>query len=135
MADQLDRIEHEPAGVLATVKADGQPHLVPVVFAISQARVVTAVDWKPKSGRKLQRVLNIGADPRVSLLVHAYSDDWTALWWVRVDGVATLHHGDSVWERAREALSSKYTQYREKPPDGTVIAISPHRVSSWDGSG
>src|SRR5574338_35298 len=33
---------------LATVGADGAPHLVPVVFALADDRVLMAVDFKPK---------------------------------------------------------------------------------------
>ena len=46
---------------------------------------------KPKRTTDLQRVRNIVANPAVSVLVDHYEDDWTKLWWVRVDGMATVH--------------------------------------------
>ena len=64
----------------------GAPHLVPVVFARDQADLVTAVDGKPKSGKVLARIDNITRDPRVTLLADHYEEDWSSLWWVRVDG-------------------------------------------------
>ena len=48
-----------PVAVLGTILPDGRPHLVPVTFAAAGELLVTAVDWKPKSGRKLQRITNV----------------------------------------------------------------------------
>lgn len=73
---------------LSTVSARGDPHVVPVVFAVVGDVVFTAVDAKPKSTRSLRRLANIEAKPRVSMLVDHYEEDWSALWWVRVDGTA-----------------------------------------------
>jgi len=72
---------------LATVRPDGAPHLVPVVFAVEVAadgdRVHLAVDAKPKRTRNLQRLVNLRAEPRCALLVDHYADDWSRLWWGR----------------------------------------------------
>ena len=71
---------------LATADATGQPHLVPVTFAVAGDMVYTAVDAKPKRTTALRRLANVAANPRVSLLVDHYDDDWSRLWWVRADG-------------------------------------------------
>ena len=70
---------------LATISADGAPHLVPFVFAVAGDTVYSAVDAKPKRTTALKRLANIDRDPRVTLLADHYDDDWTALWWVRAD--------------------------------------------------
>jgi len=114
-------------GRLATVTATGRPHIVAVCFALSRGRVVTAVDAKPKSTRALARLENVRATGRASLLVDHYEEDWSELWWVRVDGVAEVI--DS--EAAIDALAAKYEQYRTARPAGPVIAIVPERWSSW----
>ena len=44
---------------LATVGADGSPHLVPIVFALAGEVIHTAVDAKPKRHRALRRLANI----------------------------------------------------------------------------
>jgi PPOX class probable F420-dependent enzyme len=75
---------------LATVRTDGAPHLVPVVFAADGNRIVMAVDPKPKRSRELLRLRNIAGNPAVSLLVDHYEADWRALWWVRADGLARI---------------------------------------------
>ena len=76
--------------------ADGRsaPHVVPVCFALDGDTVVTAVDAKPKTTAALRRLDNVRAHPDGRLLVHAYDDeDWTQLWWVRVDGRAEVLTG------------------------------------------
>src|SRR5688500_955921 len=81
-----------PVAILATVGPDGAPHVVPVVFAVHDHVIYTAVDAKRKSTRRLRRLANIEGNPRVSLLVDHYTDDWAQLWWVRADGVAAIHY-------------------------------------------
>ena len=117
-------------GRLATVRPDGQPHIVPCCFALVGDTVVTAVDAKPKSTTALQRLANIDVNPRASLLVDHYDDDWAQLWWVRVDGIAAmLGDGDGAErDRAIDALAAKYEQYRTTRPTGPVIVL---RVERW----
>lgn len=112
---------------LATVSADGSPHVVPIVFAVAGSRLVTAVDHKPKSTRRLQRLADIAANPRVSVLVDEYADDWSALWWARADGAARVL--DTAAEVA--ALVARYPQYRDRPPEGPVIVVEVDRWSGW----
>ncbi len=124
-----------PVARLATISPDGTPHLVPVVFAVDgdleDCVVYTAVDAKPKSTRRLRRLANIDSNPRVCLLVDHYADDWTRLWWVRVDGVATVHRDDDTMETGYRLLQVKYPQYQSVPLDGPVIAVKVWRWSSW----
>ncbi|QCQ92546.1 TIGR03668 family PPOX class F420-dependent oxidoreductase [Rhodococcus sp. SGAir0479] len=129
------RFADAPVARLATVSADGTPHLVPVVFAVVGDALYTAVDDKPKSTRQLRRLANVAATGRVSLLVDHYDDDWTRLWWVRVDGTAeVLAVGAAEAERAIDALVAKYAQYRSMRPAGPVIAVRQRRVREWSAS-
>ena len=128
---------------LATTSPDGTPHLVPVVFAVDGGPekgsdggldgcvVYTAVDGKPKSTRRLRRLANIDGNPSVSLLVDHYADDWTRLWWVRVDGVAEVHQDDDATATGYRLLRAKYPQYQSVPLDGPVIAVAVRHWSSW----
>src|SRR5690242_12554050 len=83
-----------PVAMLATAGSDAVPHIVPVVFAVhidgEHARIYTAVDAKRKSTQRLRRLANIEDNPRVSMLVDHYDEDWSHLWWVRADGTAEI---------------------------------------------
>ena len=131
------RFVSAPVARLATVAADGRPHLVPVVFALDGDTLYTAVDdVKPKATTRLKRLANIAANPAVALLVDHYDDDWTALWWVRVDGTARLvDPGEPEAARARALLAERYPQYRVAPPPGVAIAVAVERWSGWAATG
>jgi PPOX class probable F420-dependent enzyme len=134
-ADALARLERSPIGHLATVRADGAPHLVPITFALDSGRIVHMVDQKPKTTTRLQRLTNIAANPRISFLVDHYDNDWAHLWWVRVDGVGEVVEEGPDWEVARSALVGKYPQYRESPPQGPAVLITIVEVRGWAASG
>jgi PPOX class probable F420-dependent enzyme len=126
---------------LATVDAGGRPHLVPVVFAGRDDRIVTAVDHKPKRSQRLARLHNIAVHPAVCLLADAYDEDWDQLWWVRADGGARVVRRDAPEEDARDTygtamdlLRQKYPQYRSRPPEGPVIVVTVLRWSGWRAS-
>ncbi len=132
--DALARLAAARVARLATVDG-GQPHLVPVTFAVEGDRVVTAVDQKPKTTRRLRRLGNVAAHPRVSLLADHYEEAWERLWWVRVDGVARILESGEAFDRAIAALVAKYDQYRSAPPAGPVIEVAIERVVAWEASG
>lgn len=113
---------------LATVGADGAPHLVPIVFALAGDVIQSAVDAKRKRHPRLRRLANIAHEPRVSVLVDHYDEDWSLLWWVRADGLATVVPSSDV---ALDALRAKYPQYRAEPPPGPFLRIEVRRWSSW----
>ena len=114
---------------LATVTPEGRPHVVPCCFVLAGDVVYSAVDdVKAKSSTALRRLANLRANPEAALLIDHYDDDWSALWWVRLDGVARLLDDGPERERALDALAAKYEQYARARPPGTVVAID---VSSW----
>lgn len=120
---------------LATVSTEGQPHLVPVTFALapetSSPVVVFAIDDKPKTTTNLRRLRNIATTGRVSLLADVYDEDWTQLWWVRVDGAARIL--TETLDRATPIswLRAKYPQYNNNPPRGPVVSIEIDTVTGW----
>lgn len=115
---------------LATAGGDGAPHLVPVTFAVESDRVFFAVDAKPKRSARLRRLRNIEENPRVSLLVDEYDENWERLWWVRGDGRARVLAGEEA-ERPRELLRRRYPQYADVALDGPVVEIVVERWSGW----
>ncbi len=130
-----ERFAAARVGRLATTGPAGRAHLVPIVFAVVGDRVWTAVDAKPKRTRSLQRVANIEVDPRVSILVDHYDDDWSRLWWVRADGHASIVGVEAAQgQRPIAMLASKYAQYVDQPPPGPLISIDVDVWTSWSSS-
>ncbi len=114
---------------LATVSPSSAPQLVPVVFAIVGDEISFAVDHKPKTTRQLRRLDNIASNSKVSLLVDHYDDDWSSLWWVRVDGDAMVADAASAdGRRGIDALVAKYPQYAEVRPAGPAVIV---RTLQW----
>ena len=114
---------------LATTDPDGNPHLVPICFAVQEDTIYSAVDAKPKTTRDLTRLRNIGANPNVTLLVDHYDDEWDQVWWVRADGTATVH---DTHERGKQALTEKYPQYQNAPENlGRIVAVDVNKWTSW----
>ena len=119
---------------LATADAGGHPHLVPVTFAVdsSEGAIYIAIDHKPKTTTNLKRLRNIEENPAVCLLADHYEDDWAALWWIRVDGRATvLPAGAAERQWPLDMLAEKYPQYREHRPAGPLIVIAVSRWTGW----
>jgi PPOX class probable F420-dependent enzyme len=119
---------------LATADAAGRPLVVPVCYALLADRIYSAVDAKPKRTRDLRRLRNVAENPRVSLVVDAWDEDWRRLRWVVVEGTAeALDHG-AERARALDALIEKYPQYAAmdlRATAGPVLAITPARVLAW----
>ena len=154
MGSSLDVTQAERAflagtrrAVLATMTAAGRPRLVPVCFAVDldrqPLRIYTPLDDKPKrvtDVHDLARVRDIAANPMVALLVDRWSEDWTALGWLRIDGRADLlepigsdaaEHRDAV-----AALKAKYPQYEAHDLDNRpVIRIAVEGSRSWGSLG
>jgi PPOX class probable F420-dependent enzyme len=116
---------------LASVRPDGRPHIIPCCFAIEGDTVYSAVDAKPKSTLELRRLENVRLTPAVALLIDHYSEDWTALWWVRLDGTAQVVASGDERDHALEHLREKYEQYRREPPPGPVIVMAVTRWRAW----
>jgi PPOX class probable F420-dependent enzyme len=123
--------ESVPVGHLGTVGADGQPHVVPVCFVLIAETAYTAVDHKPKRTTRLRRLTNVAATGHACLLVDRYSEDWSTLWWVRLDGQGRVADDPDEVRQALVSLRAKYQQYAERPPTGPVIAVDVTRWSAW----
>jgi PPOX class probable F420-dependent enzyme len=125
--------------VLATVARDGRPRLVPICFVVDETRPIlySPLDDKPKvsdDARELARVRDLLRDPRVSVLVDRWDEDWSALAWLRCHGTARLLEPGEAPEHAEtsEALRAKYPQYASHRLDSRpIIRIEIERSTSW----
>lgn len=130
----LDVLRTARVGRLATADAGGQPLVLPVCYAFDGEHVYSAVDAKPKRTRDLRRLRNVRDNPRVSLVIDDYDEDWTRLYWVIVEGAADVLDGGAPFTRAIDRLLEKYPQYRAMQLDrdaGAVVRIRPVRILTW----
>jgi len=118
-------------GRLATTGPDGRPHIVPCCFVLDGDVVYSAIDAKPKTSLRLRRISNIRTNPFAALLVDNYEEDWSLLWWIRVDGGARVLETGAEFEGAIDRLVDKYDQYQADRPTGPVIAIDIVSVRTW----
>lgn len=118
-------------GRLATTAPDGRPHVVPCCFAASGDTLYTAVDGKPKSTARLQRIRNLETRADAALVVDHYAEDWTELWWVRADATARILGAGPEFVAALDLLAAKYEQYRRDRPPGPVIALDVRGWRAW----
>jgi PPOX class probable F420-dependent enzyme len=130
ISEMRRRVQEARLGHLATVTPGGRPHVVPICFVLVGSRIYSAVDEKKKQTRRLQRLANVRANGAGSVLVDHWAEDWSRLWWVRMDGRAQVLPEGEETDAALNRLVEKYEQYRRHPPPGPVLAIE---VESWSG--
>jgi PPOX class probable F420-dependent enzyme len=119
---------------LATADRQAVPHVVPVCFAVSGASLYVTIDEKPKRtpGGMLKRLRNIAENPRVSVVVDRYEEDWTRLGWVLLQGRAEILTHGREHDDAQARLRSRYPQLAAMAIAGCpVIAVRIERARSW----
>jgi PPOX class probable F420-dependent enzyme len=127
--------------VLATIDPAGRPRLVPICFDLDPEVPLlhSALDEKPKAvgdPHELARVRDVVRDPRVTILVDRWDEDWTRLAWLRCNGIASLLEpdGDRADEHARavRSLRAKYPQYQAHDlANRPLVRIELERATSW----
>jgi PPOX class probable F420-dependent enzyme len=128
-------LERSRVGRLGLIDDDGAPRVLPVTYALTAGRLVTAVDDKPKrlAGGELARVRWLRARPQAALTVDHYDDDWSSLAWVQVIGLVHVLEASDAPE-ALDALAERYQEYRRRPPAGPVLSLNPARLVWWRAS-
>ena len=121
-------------GRLATADARGNPHVVPVCFAIEHDTLYVTIDEKPKraSARPLKRLRNMIDNPSVAFVADRYDEDWRRLGWVMLRGRADILADGPEHDRAQVLLRERYPQYRiMQLAELPVIALRVERATSW----
>jgi PPOX class probable F420-dependent enzyme len=126
---------------LATVDLECKPHLIPVVFVFDNDCYFIPIDEKTKVSRpeKLKRAKNIQQNPNVTLLIDEYNEDWTKLYFIMIQGKASIIGGKKLekqnevllLEKAHKLLCDKYYQYQKIGTGEYVIMIIPQKVITW----
>ena len=131
-------LDHHRVARFATADPGGQPHIVPICYAVSGDSVYSTIDEKPKrlTDKPLKRIRNLQQNPHVALVVDRYDEDWTRLGWVMVQGEAALLDNGEEHSKAQRLLKARYPQLDEMQiSELPVIAIRIKRVVSWGNLG
>jgi len=120
---------------LGLIDDAGAPRVLPVTYAVSGSRLVSAIDHKPKRvpAGELARVRWLRARPRAALTIDHYDDEWSKLAWVQALGDVRVLEAASEPD-AILALSERYPAYRERPPSGLLLLLAPQRFLWWRAS-
>jgi hypothetical protein len=127
------RLREQVHGVLCTLHPDRGPDPVPAVYAVSDdGHVGIPIDTvKPKTSSRLQREVNLAADPRCSLLIERWeADDWSRLWWVRAELRHVSDPPSSLTDDLADRLAGTVPQYADKPFH-RVLVCRIVRVTGW----
>jgi PPOX class probable F420-dependent enzyme len=117
--------------ILATTRADGRPHAVPVCFVLEDDDVLLLTNEATAKGRALQR------DPRVTLVV---DDETPPFAFVMIEGTAQLSRSPDDIDRAAPEIAERYDG-----PDGiedfvrfahealgTLVRVTPTKIVALD---
>jgi PPOX class probable F420-dependent enzyme len=114
---------------VATVNAAGQPHTVPVCHVVDGGKIYFA------SAKRAPKTRNLRANPRIAVVVDVYTEAWSGLRGVLVQGTARLLEGGPAFRRARARLYAKFAHYQTTYPldeaDSVIVEITPTHVFSW----
>ena len=114
---------------VATAGSEGRPHLVPVCHVLAGDKIYFG------SGDDARKVKNLKDNPQITVTIDLYSDDWSQLRGVMVQGTARLIERGPRFKQARSRLYAKYPQYAKEaaisPTDSVVVEITPNHVFTW----
>ena len=129
----LELLRSAPVAHLGILDDEDRPRVLPVTFALTEGRLYSAVDDKPKRvpGRRLARVRHLRRRPEAALTVDRYDDDWSKLAWVQVLGAVRIIDDPSEGPGAIAALRAKYEAYGHRSPDGPLLELTPTRALHW----
>ncbi len=122
---------------VASINADGTPHLVTMWYAVRDGRLAF---W---TYAKSQKIVNLRRDPRLTVLV-ATGDRYEELRGVSISGHAELveerdeivSYGEAVYERYWGPLDNDAVRegVRAMGSKRVVVVVKPGKVVSWDHS-
>jgi len=126
-------LEENSTMTLATIGADGRPHLTAMWYGMAGGHVVF---W---SYRPAQKIVNLRRDPRLSVLIEA-GDTYSDLRGVSIAGTGTILEGPDevlaigqlLLERQEPGFAAAASAAAATAPKRVAVRIDAERVTSWD---
>jgi nitroimidazol reductase NimA-like FMN-containing flavoprotein (pyridoxamine 5'-phosphate oxidase superfamily) len=104
------------------------PHVVPVCHVFTDDKIYFASEGGAK------KIEHLRVNPHVAVTVDLYSDDWSILRGVMVQGTAQLIDGGPRFRKLQRLLYEKFPQYPEEAALGegdVIVEVTPRHVFSW----
>ena len=121
-------VQYERVCRVATAGAGGMPHVVPVCHVFLRDRLYFG------SARDGRKVLNLGDNTNLAAVIDVYTDAWSQLRGVMLQGPARIIARGPEFRRIRKALYAKYAQYSREAAlgsDSVIVELTPRRVFTW----
>ena len=149
MTNQRNRIELDEADQqallasartlqVASISANGWPHLVPMWFAVDDDGLICFTTYGTS-----QKVRNLERDPKITVLLET-GEAYNELRGISIDGEAELVRDPAMTFHTRALIAAKNEggPRPERPAPGTelpswaakrvTVRVHPRRVRSWD---
>ena len=125
---ELDFVEPARVARLATVDSKGNLHNVPICPVVADGRFYVGTE----AGAK--KVRNVQANANVALVFDDYTECWSLLRGVLIQGHARIV-GKQEFRVLRKKFYEKFLQYEHAAPlgeaDSAIIEIVPQKKFSW----
>ncbi|HYO03724.1 MAG TPA: PPOX class F420-dependent oxidoreductase [Mycobacterium sp.] len=131
----VEFIDHSRTATMATLSADGRPHLVAMWYAVVDGDIW--VETKAKS----QKAVNLRRDPRLTIMIED-GETYNTLRGVSIDGEAEIVDSDpdvllrvgiSVWERYTGPYTEDMRPFVDQMMNNRIaVRLVPTRTRSWD---
>ncbi|BBZ31088.1 PPOX class F420-dependent enzyme [Mycolicibacterium madagascariense] len=131
----VEFIDHSRTATLATLSADGKPHLVAMWYAIIDGEI-----WF-ETKAKSQKAVNLRRNPTLTVLIED-GDTYGTLRGVSIDGHAEIVDSDpdlllrvgiSVWERYTGPYTEDLRPYVDQMMNNRIaVRVAADRLRSWD---
>jgi PPOX class probable F420-dependent enzyme len=131
----VEFIDHSRTATMATLSADGRPHLVAMWYAIVDGDI-----WF-ETKAKSQKAVNLRRDPTITVMIED-GKTYGTLRGVSIDGRAEivdddsdllLRVGISVWERYTGPYSDDMKPFVDQMMKNRIaVRVVPSRTRSWD---
>ncbi len=136
--EQHELLEEARVVHTATIGPEGQPHLVPMWYALEDDAIVYTTYGKS------QKVKNLDRDPRITLLVEA-GESYNTLRGMSMEGIAELGTEPRDTARIMNMVASRYSGERVSDPEPDAelppqaykrivirIPLKGGRIRTWD---